>query len=545
MAKKALKYIFVSGGVISGVGKGVTTASISLLLKSQGYKVSPFKCDPYINVDAGTMNPTEHGEVFVTDDGAETDQDLGNYERFLNESLSKYNFTTTGKVYSEIIAQERRLEFNGRCVEVVPDVPNEIINQIKDLARRSKSEIVIIEIGGTVGEYQNALFLEANRILKLLNPSDVIHIHVGYLPTPKSIGEMKSKPMQQSVRMLNSYGIQPDFLIARSELAMDEKRKEKIALFCNVSHDKIISNPDVESIYDIPLTLERQKFCHKILKSLKLPSSVHTPKLKSWEKFVSSIKSPKKTVKIAVVGKYFSTGDFSLKDSYISVIEALKHAGVANKVAIELSWVDSEDLSSDKKTHEILLQYSGIVVPGGFGTRGVDGIIRAIKYARTQNIPYLGLCYGLQLAVIEFCRNILNITDADTTEISPKTKNPVIDIMLSQKTKLITKDMGGTMRLGIYKCKISPKTLAKKIYIHSVIYERHRHRYEVNNSYLTRMQKAGLVISGVNPENNLVEIIENPANTFFIASQFHPELLSRPLSPHPLFVSFIASSSVK
>jgi len=540
VVKKPRKYIFVSGGVISGVGKGITTASISLLLKSHGYKVSPFKCDPYINVDAGTMNPTEHGEVFVTDDGAETDQDLGNYERFLNENLSKLNFTTTGKVYSEIIARERRLEFEGRCVEVVPDVPNQIISQIDLLADKSKADIVVIEIGGTVGEYQNTLFLEANRILKLLHPKDVVHIHVGYLPTPKSIGEMKSKPIQQSVRMLNSFGLQPDFLICRSEFPMDQKRKDKLSLFCNMTPENIISNPDVESIYDIPIILNSQKFCNQILKKLFLKKK--NSKIAAWEKYVQKTKNPKKTINIAVVGKYFNTGDFNLSDSYISVIEAIKHAGVANSVAVKLSWIDSQTLDSDKKTKEILSDFSGIVVPGGFGVRGVDGIIRAIKYARTENVPYLGLCYGLHLAVVEFCRNVLGISDADTTEISPKTKNPVIDIMESQKIKIANAQMGNSMRLGLYKCKLFPSSLAKKLYNKSIIFERHRHRYEVNNSYVNKFTKVGLEVSGINPESGLVEIIEIPTHSFFIASQFHPELLSRPLSPHPMFVGFIKSA---
>ena len=540
MVKKPRKYIFVSGGVISGVGKGITTASISLLLKSHGYKVSPFKCDPYINVDAGTMNPTEHGEVFVTDDGAETDQDLGNYERFLNENLSKLNFTTTGKVYSEIIDRERRLEFEGRCVEVVPDVPNQIISQIDLLADKSKADIVVVEIGGTVGEYQNTLFLEANRILKLLHPKDVVHIHVGYLPTPKSIGEMKSKPIQQSVRMLNSFGLQPDFLICRSEFPMDQKRKDKLSLFCNMIPENIISNPDVESIYDIPIILNSQKFCNQILKKLFLKKK--NSKIAAWEKYVQKTKNPKKTINIAVVGKYFNTGDFNLSDSYISVIEAIKHAGVANSVAVKLSWIDSQTLDSDKKTKEVLSEFSGIVVPGGFGVRGVDGIIRAIKYARTENVPYLGLCYGLHLAVVEFCRNVLGISDADTTEISPKTKNPVIDIMETQKIKLAKAEMGNSMRLGLYKCKLSPLSLAKKLYNKGIIFERHRHRYEVNNSYVNKFTKAGLEVSGINPETGLVEIIEIPTHPFFIASQFHPELLSRPLSPHPMFVGFIKSA---
>lgn len=540
MVKKPVrKYIFVSGGVISGVGKGITTASISLLLKSQGYKISPFKCDPYINVDAGTMNPTEHGEVFVTADGAETDQDLGNYERFLNENLTKLNFTTTGKVYSKIIAKERRLEFNGRCVEVVPDVPNEIISEINTLADTAKSDIVVIEIGGTVGEYQNTLFLEANRILKLQKPKDVVHVHVGYLPTPKSIGEMKSKPVQQSVRMLNSFGLQPDFLICRSEYPMDEKRKNKLSLFCNLLPENIISNPDVDSIYDVPLILESQKLCDLILDRLFLKAK--TPKLAAWNAFVAKTKNPKKTVNVAVVGKYFNTGDFNLSDSYISVIEAVKHAAAANSVAVKLSWIDSQTLVSDKITKEILSVFGGIIVPGGFGVRGVEGLLRAIKYARTNDIAYLGLCYGLHLAVVEFCRNVLGITDADTTEISPKTKNPVIDVMESQKTMLATRQMGNSMRLGTYKCRLMPATLAKKLYKKITILERHRHRYEVNNAYVAKMDKEGLIVSGINPESKLVEIIELVGHRFFIASQFHPELISRPLAPHPMFLGFIKS----
>lgn len=534
MAKK-LKFIFVSGGVLSGVGKGITTASISLILKSKGLIVSPFKCDPYINVDAGTMNPTEHGEVFVTDDGAETDQDLGHYERFLDVNLSGANITTMGQVFQKVIEKERNLEYEGKCVEVVPHIPEEIIRRIKVAALKMNADLAIVEIGGTVGEYQNILFLEAARILKFRYPEDVIHIHVGYLPTPKSLGEMKSKPVQQSVRQLNSVGIQPDFLIGRSECPIDSKRREKLALFCNMNSEDIMTNHDVNSIYEVPLILESQKLGSKILKKLKMKESLKD--LKDWSRLVEGIKSEAPVLEIGVVGKYFTTGDFSLEDSYVSVIEATKHSCWAQNVKPKIVWVDSEEIQ--EKGTKILKRFSGIVVPGGFGARGVEGIIDSIKFARTNKIPFLGLCFGMQLATVEFARNVCKLKGANTLEIDPGGPCPVINIMESQIENLAERIFGGSMRLGAYPCVLNPESKSSKIYRKREVSERHRHRYEFNNTYRETLKKNGLVIAGTSPDNKLVEIIELRNHPFFVGVQFHPEFKSRPLNPHPLFYEFI------
>lgn len=534
MAKK-LKFIFVSGGVLSGVGKGITTASISLILKSKGLTVSPFKCDPYINVDAGTMNPTEHGEVFVTDDGAETDQDLGHYERFLDVNLSGANITTMGQVFQKVIEKERNLEYEGKCVEVVPHIPEEIIRRIKVAALKMNADLTIVEIGGTVGEYQNILFLEAARILKFRHPEDVIHIHVGYLPTPKSLGEMKSKPVQQSVRQLNSVGIQPDFLIGRSEHPIDSKRREKLALFCNMNNEDIMTNHDVNSIYEVPLILESQKLGSKILKKLKMKENLKD--LKDWSRLVEGIKSEAPVLEIGVIGKYFTTGDFSLEDSYVSVIEAIKHSCWAQNVKPRIVWVDSEEIQ--EKGTKILKKFSGIVVPGGFGARGVEGIIDSIKFARTNKIPFLGLCFGMQLATVEFARNVCKLKGANTLEIDPRGSCPIINIMESQVEKLAERNFGGSMRLGAYPCVLNPESKSSKIYNKREISERHRHRYEFNNTYRETLRKNGLVIAGTSPDNNLVEIIELKNHPFFVGVQFHPEFKSRPLKPHPLFYEFV------
>src|SRR4030042_2381860 len=430
------KFIFVAGGVMSGVGKGVSCASIGKILQSKGYKVTAIKIDPYINVDAGTMNPTEHGEVFVTDDGAETDQDLGHYERFLDIDLSGANFTTTGQIYQTVIQKERNLDYKGKCVEVVPHIPEEIIRRIKIAGEKNNADIVLVEIGGTVGEYQNILFLEAARILKFRQPQDVIHIHVGYLPTPNSLGEMKSKPVQQSVRLLNSAGIQPDILVCRSDEFMDEKRREKLALFCNMNQADIFRNPDVDSIYEVPLVLEKQQLGQKVLEKLKF--RVGKKDLSAWESLVATIKKPKKELPIAVVGKYFTTGDFSLEDSYISVIEAIKHACWANVVNSRIVWVDSEKI--EKEGTGALKKFKGVVVPGGFGSRGVEGIIKAIQFARENKVPYLGLCFGMQLATVEFARNVAELKDANTTEINSDAYNKVIHVMPEQEKLLIGKE---------------------------------------------------------------------------------------------------------
>ncbi len=550
MKQPLRKYIFVTGGVISGIGKGITTASMGRLLQSKGYRVTAIKIDAYVNVDAGTMNPTEHGEVFVTDDGDETDQDVGNYERFLDTNILSANYMTTGRVYLSVIERERNLEYEGKCVEVVPHIPLEVIRRIKEAADKDSADITIIEIGGTVGEYQNVLFLEAARMMKYENPLDVLNVLVSYLPTPSHLGEMKTKPTQYAARTLNETGIQADLIFARSQVPLDEPRRARLALFCNVKPEDIITNPDVESIYELPIIFDDQKVGEKILQKLSLP--VRSRDMEDWRGLVRTIQSVTKPVKIAVVGKYFTTGGFTLTDSYISVIEALKHAAWGNKVKLGLEWVDSLQFEKDPEQVGLLKMFDGIVVPGGFGSRGVDGILRAIQFAREQRIPYLGLCYGMQLAVIEFARHVAGLEEAHTTEINPKTTQPVIDIMPDQEKKLLKQDYGGSMRLGSWPCRILRGTQAARAYFGSqpqkpeqlIVRERHRHRYEVNNRYRPQLEKAGMVFSGLAPDGNLVEIAELPqaVHPFFVGSQFHPEFLSRPLGPHPLFRSFLAAA---
>lgn len=543
-----VKYIFVAGGVMSGVGKGVTTASIGKILQSKGFVVTAIKIDPYINVDAGTMNPVEHGEVFVTDDGTECDQDLGNYERFFNESLSADNYMTTGKVYETVIRRERNLEYGGKCVEVVPHIPDEVIARIKKAAKISKADFVLIEIGGTVGEYQNLLFLEAGRMLKLQHPKDVIFVMVSYLPVPHSVGEMKTKPTQYAVRTLNSSGIQPDIIVARSEVPIDQPRKKKISIFCNIHEEDVISAPDVSSIYEIPVNFEKDQLGQMILK--KFGMRARKENLHDWKEMVNAIKNVEKTVKIGIVGKYFGSGDFTLADSYISVIEAVKHGAWANNRKPELTWLSSEDYESDPQKLAELRSFDGIIVPGGFGSRGIEGKVKTAEYCRKNKIPYFGLCLGLQMAVIEFARNVCGLSGANTTEVDKKTKYPVIDVMPDQKALLQEKHYGGTMRLGAYACQIKSGTLAEAAYQAAgwgkkdqsgnlVIQERHRHRYEVNNEFRKQLEDRGLVVSGINPERDLVEIIELKNHPFFLGVQFHPELKSRPLDPHPLFKEFI------
>ncbi len=533
------KYIFISGGVISGLGKGITTASLSLILKSAGFKVSPMKIDMYLNIDAGTIRPQEHGEIFVTDDGIETDEDLGHYERFMNESLVRNNYATTGQIYEEVIHRERAFAYNGEDVEAIPHVTDEIIRRIKLAGTSRSADVVLVELGGTVGEYQNAIFFEANRIMKLKNPNDVFHIHVAYLPVMVSVGELKSKPVQTSVHILNSLGIQPDFVFTRSEKPIDKRRRERLALFCNVTDEEIIDNPDVESVYEVPLNLERQSFSQKLFKKTGLSGKVN---LAEWQKMVEKIKRAKKEIKVALVGKYFVTGDYFLADSYISVVEALKHAGAELGVKPRLTWVDSEKI--EKEGTKILENFDGIIVPQGWGSRGIEGKIATIKYAREQKIPYLGLCFGMQMAVIEFARNVCGLKDANTGEAGKKTKNEVIHIMANQAAHLKKHQYGGTIRLGAWPCKLikGTKTAAfyeKNGYGSATISERHRHRFEFNNKYRALMEKNGLIISGVSPDNQLVEAIEFKDHPFFIGTQFHPEYKSRPLSPHPLFLEFI------
>ncbi len=533
------KFIFIIGGVISGVGKGITTSSIGQLLKSRGFTVTAMKGDPYVNVDAGTMNPTEHGEVFVTEDGMETDQDIGNYERFLNQDILSINYMTTGSIYKSVIDKERNLEYNGQCVSVIPEIPNEIIHRIKIVAEKTKADFLLFEIGGTAGEYQNLIFLEAARMLHLENSNQVMYVLVSYIPQPSMVGEMKTKPTQYAVRTLNSAGIQPDIIIARASSSIDDVRKRKIATFCNIKPENIISAPDEDSIYKVPINFERDGLIDLILKKFSLEPENKNGLL--WKKFVNTIDNAKKKIKIGIVGKYFETGDFILSDSYISVIEAIKHASWASGVKPKIHWLNSLDYEKDENKLSELKEMDGIIVPGGFGKRGINGKIKTIKYVRENKIPFLGLCYGMQLATIEFARNVALIEKANSREIEPETTEPVIDIMNEQKTNLDSKKYGGTMRLGTYDCEIAPYTIAYIAYGKRFISERHRHRYEFNNKYIKLLQEKGLVFSGVNPEKDLVEIIELPKKThpFFIGTQFHPEFKSRPLSPHPLFLAFI------
>ncbi|MCK9393774.1 MAG: CTP synthase [Candidatus Paceibacterota bacterium] len=533
-------YIFVAGGVMSSVGKGAATASIAKILESRGFKVTAVKIDPYINVDAGTMNPVEHGEVFVTDDGTECDQDIGNYERFLNQNIGNDNYMTTGKVYLSVIQKERNLEFEGRCVEVVPDIPNEVISRIKKVAKNTKSDFVLIEIGGTVGEYQNLLFLESARMMKLQNPRKTLFVLVTYLPTIKIIGEMKTKPTQTSARLLNEAGIQADFILGRASVPLDGPRKKKISIFCNLDPKDVISAADVDSIYEIPLNFEREGLGDRILKKFRIRSRKND--FSDWQNLVNTIKKEKSPIKIGIVGKYFESGEFSLTDSYISVIEAVKHACWACDREPVIEWLSAQKFETEKQNLEKLKEYDGIIVPGGFGIRGIEGKISVIKYCRENNIPYFGLCLGMQLATIEFARNVCGISLATSREFDEKTIEPVIDIMKEQKGLLKKKDYGATMRLGAWDCSIKPNTISSRAYQQEDISERHRHRYEFNNNYRELLEKKGLIIAGVNKEKDLVEIVEIKNHPFFVGVQFHPELKSRPLAPHPLFIEFIRAS---
>lgn len=551
---KKYKYIFVSGGVLSGLGKGVTAASIGLLLKSYGYKVALIKCDPYVNIDAGTIRPQEHGETFVTEDGVETDQDLGHYERFLNENLSRAHCVTTGQVYQEVIRKERNFEYDGEDVEVVPHVPEEMIRRFKLAGDASKADVIIIEIGGTVGEYQNILFLEANRIMKMRDKEQVLHIHVAYLPTPPSIGEMKSKPVQISVRLLNQTGIQPDFLVGRATKMLDQRRKNRLSLFCNIALDNIISNPYVPSPYQVPLVFKEQGFDRKILAKLHLKPK-KTNLFYQWQKMLDQIRQARKKVKIAVAGKYQTVGNYVLPDAYVCVIESLKHAGWQLGFEPEIVWFNTEAVEKDPELLKKLNGVDGVVVPQGWGSRGVEGKIQVVKYARENKIPYLGLCFGMQIAVIEISRHLLGLKDANSTEVNPKTPHPVIHIMPHQKEYLNKKQYGGTMRLGAWPCQINSQSHLYHFYQRPeaqflivkkqplIVSERHRHRYEFNLKYKQQLEKAGLIIAGTSPDKKLVEAIELPKtiHPFFVGVQFHPEFKSRPLNPHPIFLEFISA----
>ncbi len=534
-------FIFITGGVMSGVGKGVTVASTARILKNYGFRVAAVKIDPYLNVDAGTMNPTEHGEVFVTDDGLECDQDLGNYERFLNESITRENYMTTGLVYQTVIERERALGYQGACVQIIPHVTEEVERRLMKVVATQKSDFVLVEIGGTVGEYENLLFLETARIMKLKMPGQVLFLLVSYMPIPSMIGEMKTKPTQHAVRAMNYAGIQPDFIVARSSEPLDELRKRKVSIFCNVDPRDVISAPDIKgSIYEIPINFEKDNLGKRILE--KSGRKMRGNKSGQWSSLVNRIKNSREPVRIGIIGKYFQSGKFTLSDSYISVIEAVKHAAWSMNRKPEITWLNAEKYEKNPGALKELKNFDGIIVPGGFGKRGVEGKIKTIRFARENSIPFLGLCYGLQIAVIEFARNVCGLADAHTTEVKPRTKQPVIATMPDQVNNIKGKNMGGSMRLGSYSCHLSDTSHSRKLYGKSIINERHRHRYEVNNDFREHLEKNGLHIAGANIERNLIEIIELHNHPFFVASQFHPELKSRPLDPHPLFVGLIRAS---
>jgi len=527
---------------MSGVGKGVTSSSIALCLQARGLNVTAMKIDPYINVDAGTMNPTEHGECFVLKDGLETDQDMGNYERFLNVDLPAINYMTTGSVYLSVIEKERNLGYKGRNVEVVPDIPLEVIRRIKLAGAQAMADVVLVEVGGTVGEYQGVLFLEAVRMMKSETPDDVGVVMVSYLPVPGSIGEMKTKPTQTAVRSLNSAGVFADMIVARSPIGVDEKRKDKIAKFCNVLPENVISAPDVDSIYDIPLNFEKDEISLRLCKILNMRHK-RSADLSAWKRFAKRSKNGTDTVKIAVVGKYFNSGDFLLSDVYLSVLESIKYSAYHLGLTPDISYLSAQSFE-DKKQLQSLKKYDGILVPGGFGTSGIDGKLNVIEYARKQQIPYFGICYGMQLMVLEYARNVLKMRNSSTEEIDPTAKDLVIGVMDEQKKLLKDKAMGGTMRLGQYPATLKKGSLAHKAYKSDLIFERHRHRYEVNPQYIDKLTEGGLHFTGKSPDGTLMEIAElsKHDHPFFLAVQFHPELQARPLDPHPLFTAFVKAS---
>jgi len=530
------RYIFITGGVISGLGKGIVTSSIGKMLQFRGFKVTACKIDPYINYDAGTLRPTEHGEVWVTEDGGEIDQDLGHYERFLDINIPKSHNITTGQVFYEVIKKEREGKYLGQTVQPIPHVTDEIKRRIRKIAEESKADFVLVEIGGTVGDYENILFLEAARQMRL-EKEEVLYIHVAYLPMPKSLGEMKTKAVQHSVRELGNFGIQPDFIIGRADTYLDDVRRKKIALFCNVNEEDVISDPEIENIYKLPLIFEEEKFGDKILSKFGLPPI--KPNNEEWKRFIEKVESIKETVKVGIVGKYFDIGKFRLPDSYISVIEAIKHASWHNDRKPLIDWIDSKTFEEDKENLSVLDEVDGIIVPGGFGKTGIEGKIMAIEYARKKNIPFLGLCLGLQLAVVEFARNVCGLKGANSAEIDPNTPYPVIDLLPEQKKILKKSKYGATMRLGGQPVKIKPGTLAHRLYKRTEIVERFRHRYEINPEYVKILEAHGFVFSGMTPDNRIMQIGEIPEHKFFIGSQFHPEFTSRVLKPNPLFNGFI------
>ena len=530
-----VKYVFVTGGVVSGLGKGITAASLGRLLKARGYKVTMQKFDPYINIDPGTMNPIQHGEVFVTDDGAETDLDLGHYERFIDESLTKNSNVTTGKIYWSVLHKERRGDFGGGTVQVIPHITNEIKSRFYRNYNENETHIAIIEVGGTVGDIESQPFLEAIRQFQHdVGRENAILIHVSLIPYLKASGEMKTKPTQTSVKQLQGMGIWPDILVCRSEHPLEDGLKEKIALFCNVPVSHVLQNLDVEYLYEAPLAMEEEHLAQVACECLNLPCP--EPDLDDWKAMVEALRHPTKDVTVALVGKYIQ-----LHDAYISVVEALKHGGIAEHATVHIKWIDSEQLN-EGNVDEMLGDVSGILVPGGFGGRGIDGKIVAIHYARTHKIPFLGLCLGMQLAIVEYARNVAGLKDAHSIELDPGTSHPVIALMPDQED---IEDIGGTLRLGSYPCVLDKTTKAYELYGTDQIAERHRHRYEVNNDYRKILTDHGLTLSGLSPDGRIVEMIEIKDHPFFIATQAHPELKSRPNRPHPLFRGFVTASSEK
>ncbi|TMK81090.1 MAG: CTP synthase [Actinobacteria bacterium] len=526
------KYIFVTGGVASGLGKGITSASLARLLKSRGLRITLQKLDPYINVDPGTMNPFEHGEVFVLDDGAETDLDLGHYERFTDESLHRESNVTTGAVYQTVIGKERRGEFLGKTVQVIPHITNEIKERIHRLAEATDPDLCVIEVGGTVGDIESLPFLEAIRQLRNeVGRENVAFVHLALMPFIGPTGELKTKPTQHSVKELRSIGIQPDVIVCRSDRPISRHLKEKISLLCDVPPQGVISAVDVDSIYEVPLMLRKENLDGYLANLLRLPEV--EPDLSEWRDLVERVHRAAEPVNVSIVGKYVT-----LKDAYLSVIEALKHGGFHHGARVNLTWIASDELVG-ASVEEVLGRSDGILVPGGFGLRGVEGKVEAIRFAREQRIPYLGLCLGLQCAVVEFARNVCGLEEANSSEWNPETPHPVIDLLPEQKGVV---DLGGSMRLGAYPCNLVPGTLARSAYAEDVVYERHRHRYEVNPEYHEILQRNGMVLSGMSPSGRLVEIIELPSHPYFIAGQFHPELRSRPTRPHPLFRDFIGAA---
>nr|WP_027871065.1 CTP synthase [[Eubacterium] cellulosolvens] len=530
----SVKYVFVTGGVVSGLGKGITAASLGRLLKARGYSVTMQKFDPYLNVDPGTMNPIQHGEVFVTDDGTETDLDLGHYERFIDESLDRNSNVTTGKVYSAVIQKERHGDYGGGTVQVIPGITNEIKSRFYRAKTENEEKIAIIEVGGTVGDIESQPFLEAIRQFQHdIGHENAIMIHVTLIPYLKASGELKTKPTQTSVKMLQSIGIMPDILVCRSEHPVTQDIKDKIALFCNVPSSHVLQNLDVEYLYEAPLAMEKEHLADVVLECLKLEDP--TPDLTDWIEMVDNLRNLKNHVKIALVGKYIA-----LHDAYLSVVEALKHGGIRNSAEVDLIWIDSEKLD-ETNVAETLGEMDGIIVPGGFGNRGVEGMITAAKFARENKIPYLGLCLGMQVAIIEFARNVCGYRDANSFELDPDTLHPVIALLPDQNG---VTDLGGTLRLGSYPCELGENTLARELYGQRLIHERHRHRYEVNNDYRKALSENGMVLSGVSPDGHIVEMVEvaKENHPFYVGTQAHPEFKSRPNRPHPLFRGFVAAA---